>query len=233
MRRSLILTLTAVLILGLTALAFAQRAKKPKAEAPKAKAELKLSDEQKEKMQAIRRQAAKEQIRLSADRKLAHLELQELLEAETPNQAAIDRQVQRLAELNAQMTKSKLQSRIAAGSVLTKEQKAGMRKMMANRMKMRMHQRMKVLRMHRAPGGRGPAMMFRGKGRPMGMESEMPGEAPAPEAVEMGLEMEGMEGFEPFAFFETDDMEPFEWELEEMAPMPDFPPPPADDEGWQ
>ncbi len=235
MRRSLILTLTAVLILGLTALAFAQRAKKPKAETPKAKTELKLSDEQKERLKDIRRQAAKEQIRLNADRKLAHLELQELLEVDQPNQAALDRQIQRLAELNGQLTKSKLQSRIASGSILSKEQKAEMRKMMANRakMKMRGHQRMK-LRMHKAPRGRSP-MMFRGQGRPMGMEWEEAAPAPEPEAIEMGImeEMEGMEGFEPFAFFETDDMGPFEWEFGEMTPMPDFPAPPADDEGWQ
>ena len=143
MKRYLLPTLAAVIIAGIALTADAQRRKPAKPEEPKKKvgnsergrrAELNLSDEQKEKLAAIHSQAAKEGIRLRADQQIARLELQEMLQADQPNQAALNSKIEQLSELNRQMTKNRLQNMLAARAVLTKEQRMAARQMMGRRM---------------------------------------------------------------------------------------------------
>lgn len=262
MKRYLFLTLAAVLIAGLAQTASAQR-KKAKPEEPKKKienpersrgTELNLSDEQKQKLVQIRRQAAKEQIRLSADKKIAALELHEMLQADQPNQAMLDRKIEQLAQLNSQLTKNRLQTGIATRSVLTKEQRMAARQMMGRRMA-RMHgqQRMKIFRFRRGPGGPagGPGMMwFQNRGKKMGMEQEEmmeERESSEPEdSDELGIfegtglpQQEGLAELNPMDLGEPDEFEqpdgrPFDWEdFDEPAPMPGFHPFSPDDDGWQ
>jgi|GEM_PF-5467795 len=178
MKRILVATTVTALVLGLTLTALAQR-KKVKREEPKMKAELKLSDEQKQKLSAIHRQSAKERIRLNAERQIAHIELQELLQSDRPDQAAVDRKIDQLAELDRQSTQNRLQSRVASRSVLTKEQWAALKgKIGRGMMKHRQH-RIKMFRFHGPHRGFGPA-----PGRPMGDESFEWEEAMPEEAVE-------------------------------------------------
>ncbi|HEU4436425.1 MAG TPA: Spy/CpxP family protein refolding chaperone, partial [candidate division Zixibacteria bacterium] len=198
-------------------------------EESKMKAELKLSDEQKQKLSAIHRQSAKERIRLNAERQIAHIELQELLQADRPDQGTIDRKIDQLAELDRQLTQNRLQSRVASRSVLTKEQWAALKgKIGKGMMKHRQH-RIKTFRFHGPRRGFGPGM-GPGPGVPgrrMGDESFEWEEATPEESAEF-------EDFEPFGFLEEPSFEmelpPFEAEQEfEM----NFSTPPPSEEGWQ
>jgi len=242
-----------VFILGLALTANAQR-KKTKPEEPKKRAELNLSDEQKQKLAAIHRQAAKERIRLHADQQIARLELQEMLQADQPNQATLNSKIEQLAELNRQMTKNRLDNMLAARSVLTKEQRMTMRQMMGKRMA-RMHgqKKMKIFRFHRGPGGPGGGpgmMMFQKRGKPMGMEQEEMMEEEDSSEPEDSDEVGTLEGIgfpqdedfaelNPMTFGEPDELEqpdaqPFDWEdFDEAAPMPGFHPFSPEDNGWQ
>jgi len=245
-KRYLAMALTAVLILGLALTANAQR-KKTKPEEPKKTAEVNLSEEQKQKLAQIRRQAAKERIRLHADQQIARLELQEMLQADQPNQAILDRKIEQLSGLHSQLAKNRLQSTIASRSVLTKEQRMAMRQKMGKRMakmhgpKMHGQKRMKIFRFHRGQGGPGGGpgmMMFQKRGKPMGME---PGEPTDEEFEPMENEdfegfgiLKGTESFEFEDFAELDAFEPFDFEgFDELVPMPDFRSVQPEDDRWQ
>jgi Spy/CpxP family protein refolding chaperone len=228
MKRIFVATTVTALVLGLTLTALAQR-KKAKVEESKMKAELKLSDEQKEKLAAIHRQSAKERIRLHAERQIAHIELSELMHADRPDQGTIDRKIDQLAELDRQLTQNRLQGRVASRSVLTKEQWAALKgKVEKGMMKHRQH-RMKMFRFHGPRRGFGPGM-GPGPGVPgrrMGDESFEWEEAAPEEAAEF-------DDFDQFSFLDEPDFEmefpPLEVEREfEM----NFPTPAPSGEEWQ
>ena len=227
MKRILVATTVSALVLGLTLTTLAQR-KKAKPEESKMKAELKLSDEQKQKLAAIHRQSAKERIRLNAERQIALIELQELMQSDRPEQAAIDRKIDQLAEFSRQLTQNRLQGRVASRSVLTKEQWAALKgKIGKGMMKQRQH-RIKMFRFKGPRHGFGPGMgPGPAPGGRMGDESFKWEEATPEEAAEM-------EDFEQFGFVEDPefDMEfpPFETEGEfEM----NFQTPAPSEDGWQ
>lgn len=227
MKRILVATTVTALVIVLAMTALAQR-KKAKVEESKMKAELKLSDEQKQKLQEIHRQSAKERIRLHAERQIAHIELSELLQFDRPVQAAIDRKIDQLAELDRQLTQNRLQGRVASRSVLTKEQWAALKGKIGKGMMRHRQQRMRMFRFHGPRHGFGPGMgPGPASGRPMGDESLEWEESAPEEAVEM-------EDFEQFGFLDEPGFEmkfpPFEVEREfEM----NFPIPPPSEEGWQ
>ena len=231
----LVLTTVLAMVLSLTLTALAQRKKAKPAES-KQPAELKLSDEQKQKLAAIHGQGAKERIRLNAERQIAHIELQELLQADQPNQAALDRKIDQLADLNRQLTKNQLKSLVASRSVLTQEQWAARKQKMGKRMMQHRHHRLKMFRFKDPTRGFGPGM---GSGyapaRPRGGESfEM--EEPLPdergdvdEFEQLGfLVPSGVAGVEEPDFVR--ELHPFETDPElEMGSPPSEPA----DEGWQ
>ena len=195
-KRFLVLTTVLALVLSLTLTAFAQR-KKAKPEESKMKAELKLSDEQRQKLAAIHRQSAKERIRFNAERQIAHIELQELLQAEQPNRAAIDRKIDQLAELARQLTQNRLQRSVASRSVLTKEQWAGLKHKMGKKMMKQRQHRMKMFRFKGSGRGFGPGFE---RGRPMG-DKPFDSEEAIPE------EMGELDEFERFGFLAPSEAE--------------------------
>ncbi len=231
MKRIVVLTTVSALILGLALTALAQR-KKARMEEPEKKVEnaeqgrkgeLNLSDEQKQKLAAIHRQEAKERIRLNAERQIARIELQELLQSDRPDQAAVDRKIDQLADLNRQMTQNRLHSLLASRSVLTKEQWAALHQKMEKRMMTRGRERMKILRFRGLGRGFGPEM---GPGYPMGDES-LDEEAMPEEAA-------GTNDFDQLGAVEEPDFDmdfhPFEAEPEiEM----NIQTPAPSEEGWQ
>lgn len=231
MKRILVLTTVSALVLSLALPALAQR-KKVKPEESKKKAELKLSDEQKQKLAAIHRQGAKERIRLSAERQIAHIELQELLQAEQPNQAALDRKIDQLADLNRQLTQNRLQSSVASRSVLTKEQWAGLKHKAGKRMMKHRQHRVKMFRFKSPGRGFGPGFE---RGRPRGDEPFESEEA-------MPDEMGELEEFEQFGFLAPNEVEGVEepesdmdfhsFEAEPEFEM-NFQPFEQSDDGWQ
>ncbi|MGH8003149.1 MAG: Spy/CpxP family protein refolding chaperone [Limisphaerales bacterium] len=225
MKRFLVLTAVSALVLSLALTALAQR-KKAKPEESKNKAELKLSDEQKQKLAAIHRQSAKERIRLNAERQIAHIELQELLQADQPNQTAIDRKIDQLADLNRQLTQNRLQSSVASRSVMTKGQWAALKGKMGKRMLKHRQHRVKMFRFQGPRRGFGPGM-GPGPARPMGDEPFESEEA-------MPDEMAEMDNFEQFGLVEEPDFDmdfhPFEAEPELEL---NFQRSESSDDGWQ
>ena len=191
MKRFLVLTAVSALVLSLALTALAQR-KKAKPEESKKQAELKLSDEQKQKLAAIHRQGAKERIRLNAERQIAHIELQELLQADQPNQAALEQKINQLADLNRQLTQNRLQSSVASRSILSKEQWAALKHKAGKRMMKQRQHRMKMFRF-KGPGRTFGPGMGPGPGRPMGDEPFESEEA-------MPEEMGEIDDFEQFGF---------------------------------
>ncbi|MGE5692448.1 MAG: Spy/CpxP family protein refolding chaperone, partial [Candidatus Zixiibacteriota bacterium] len=180
------------------------------------------------KLSAIHRQGAKERIRLNAERQIAHIELQELLQADRPDQAAVDRKIDQMAELDRQLTQNRLQGRVASRSVLTKEQWAALKgKIGRGMMKHRQH-RIKMFRFHGLRRGFGPGMgPGPAPGRRMGDESLEWEEGTPEEAAEF-------DGFNQFSFLDEPGFEmefpPFEAEQEfEM----NFSTPPPSEEEWQ
>ncbi|HXF49157.1 MAG TPA: Spy/CpxP family protein refolding chaperone [Verrucomicrobiae bacterium] len=226
MRRLLVATTVTALVLGLTLTALAQR-KKVKTEESKMKAELKLSDEQKQKLQSIHRQSAKERIRLNAERQIAHIELSEILQADRPDQGTIDRKIDQLAELDRRLTQNRLQSRVASRSVLTKEQWAVLKGKIGKGMMKHRQQRIKMFRFHGPRRGFGLGMGPGVPGRRMGDESFEWEEAAPEEAAEF-------DEFDQFSFLDEPgfEMEFPPLEVEQELEM-NFPIPTPSGEGWQ
>lgn len=243
-KRFLVLTAISALVLSLALTALAQRKQatpeesKKKVENPERSrgTELKLSDEQMQKLAAIHRQGAKERIRLNAERQIAHIELQELLQADQPNQAALDRKIDQLADLNRQLTQNRLQSSVASRSVLSKEQWAALKGKMEKRMMRREQRRAKMFRFKGPGRGFGPGMgPGSGPARPMDGESFESEEAMPGETGEI-------DDFEQFGFLVPgeigEDEEPeFDMDFHSFEAEPEFemnfhPSEPSDD-GWQ
>jgi Spy/CpxP family protein refolding chaperone len=81
-----------------------------------------LSAEQIERLKTIHSDEHKASIRARAELKVARLELRELLDAATVDQAAVASRVKRIGELQAALLKSRVDARLAARAVMTPEQ---------------------------------------------------------------------------------------------------------------
>lgn len=223
MKPILVTTAVMILVLGLAVTAPAQR-KKSKPEEPKAKSELKLSEEQKQRLADIHRQGAKERIRLNAERQIARIELSELLQSDHADKAALDRKIDQLADLSRQMTQNRLHTMAESRSVLTREQWRALHRKMGKRMMLRGRERMRIFRF-RGPGrGFGPGM---DPDRPMGDESfEREGMMPDEKA----------EADQPgsFGLFDQPDYD-MEFQPSENGPEfeMEFQAPPPSETGWQ
>lgn len=129
--------------------------------------ELGLTEEQSKRLHQLGLEARRNSIRRRADLETKRLDLRELLRAEQPDRAAIDRAVRELAELQAAQMKAGIDLRLGAQEVLTPEQRQQLRQL-----------RERGFRERKAPGPEGER--FRGRpGRRPGPPSE---QAPAPSA---------------------------------------------------
>ena len=95
--------------------------------------ELNLTAEQREKIAGIREAQAKKAIRARADIRLAAIDLKKLIRSEHPDQAAIDREIDAVAGLRAELRKSQVQSMLQLRSVLTPAQRSKLREMRQGR----------------------------------------------------------------------------------------------------
>jgi Spy/CpxP family protein refolding chaperone len=88
--------------------------------------ELGLTDDQTKRLRELRLQAQKSAIRSRADLETKQLELQELLNAQTPDRAAIDRTIREIGEQHATQMKADIDMRLGLQSVLTPDQRKKM-----------------------------------------------------------------------------------------------------------
>lgn len=88
--------------------------------------ELGLTGDQTKRLHELRLQTQKSAIRSRADLETKQLELQELLNAQTPDRAAIDRTIREIGDLHASQMKADIDMRLGLQSVLTPEQRKKM-----------------------------------------------------------------------------------------------------------
>lgn len=98
--------------------------------------QLNLSDEQKSRLADIRDRRARAAIPIQGDLRVAGLDMRKLMRADRPDRQAIDAQIDRIADLRAQLQKSRVAGLLDARAVLTPAQQ-------------------KLMREHQGMGGRG------------------------------------------------------------------------------
>jgi Spy/CpxP family protein refolding chaperone len=139
------------------------------------KSALGLTDEQSSKLRQIVVEGRKSAIQTRADMQVRNIELRELLRADQPNRDAVLRKVQEVSELRGQMMRQRVESLLAAKSVLTAEQQQKIRAFMSER-----RGRRGAWRRDRGPGGPGRDGGPGGFGRGRGPEGSGPVPAPGP-----------------------------------------------------
>jgi Spy/CpxP family protein refolding chaperone len=87
-------------------------------------AALNLTQEQRDRIAGVRDTQARAMVQSRADLQLARLDLQKLLRSDTPDQNAIDAQIDRMAAIRAGMMKERVGARLQVRSILTPEQRS-------------------------------------------------------------------------------------------------------------
>jgi len=130
---------------------------------PDPEAELGLSEEQLSQLRALRSEAAKAGLRARTDMQLKQMELEELLEAEEPNEAAIQSKLRELSDARHALMQQRITNRLAMRRVLTPEQRAKWNKMRRHFARRGMMQRFRGQRGF-GPRGRGQRGFRPGRG---------------------------------------------------------------------
>ncbi|MCJ7496843.1 MAG: Spy/CpxP family protein refolding chaperone [candidate division Zixibacteria bacterium] len=173
------------------------------------KSGLQLSPEQKEKIRSTALEGRKEEIRLSSDLKIAHLELRELMQQDNLDKAKINKKLDEIGALRTKLQKAKFERKMALREVLTKEQLQAFREK----------------RLHRTPGKRIMERRMRLKGeRPLRMQKhrigplseEVTPPAPVQERRELSI-APGEPPLEPEISFLEEELAPL---FEEFEPAP-------------
>lgn len=103
--------------------------------------QLGLTEAQREQLRALGREAVKSAIRNRADMALRRMELNELLEADTPDRTLVDKKLREVADLQYGILKARTENRMALAKVFTPEQRGKLRTLMRQRMRARLHRR--------------------------------------------------------------------------------------------
>ena len=128
---------------------------------------LSLTDEQKEKMRALRQEFRKERVRARADLRVQRMELTELMRAENPDRAAIARKLKENSEARNTQALATFDHRQAMRSILTPEQQDKIKEMRKGRRGRRGIGR-QGRRGRRGRDGRNRGQGFRGRRGPLG-----------------------------------------------------------------
>ena len=88
---------------------------------PGLKEELGLTEEQTQQLRSLAHQNLKQRIRTDAELRIKRLELEELMEADAPDRAQIDKKLAELTSAEAAMTRMHVEHRLAFRSLLTPE----------------------------------------------------------------------------------------------------------------
>jgi len=84
--------------------------------------ELDLSKEQRERIADLREKQERSSIRLRADLQTARLDMRRLMRADRADRMAINRQIDRIAQLRAEMEKARVGTMLDVRGMLTPEQ---------------------------------------------------------------------------------------------------------------
>lgn len=144
---------------------------------PRLQEELGLTDEQTEKLRMLRVEARKAAVRNRADLQVRRIELGEVLRADSPSKAQVDRKVQEITKLQGAAFAARINTMLSAKAILTPEQRAKARELRGNRGRR--------FRGRRGSGGRGSGGSGGGPHGGGGFRREFhpPVPPPAPPAV--------------------------------------------------
>lgn len=151
-QKSIILGILVFFFLGMV---FSQDvlAQKEKHKAKKAFEKLNITAEQKEKIEDIRLNAEKENIRTGAELKIKMLELRNLLEEPNTNEKDVDKLVDEIGVLKSKLMKNKIKSVLEIKKVLGPEKSEELRKIIGDGMgEPRMLLKQKMKDKHEGPG---------------------------------------------------------------------------------
>lgn len=151
-QKSIILGILVFFFLGMVFSpdALAQREKR---KAMKVLEKLNITKDEKDKIEDIRLNAEKENIRTGADVKIKMLELRNLLEKPNTNEKEVDKLVDEIGVLKSKMMKNKVQSVLEIKKVLGPEKSEELRKIIGDGMgEPRMLLKQKMKDKHEGPG---------------------------------------------------------------------------------
>jgi len=124
---------------------------------PEIQKELGITEEQRKKLEEIGFNSSKTGIQQRATLQVLRLELGRLMQADTPDRAAIDKKIQEISQAQSAQMRTMVNSRLDIQSVLTKEQREKIKNLRQSRMGMRMQQmRPEGLRRQPAPAKPNP-----------------------------------------------------------------------------
>ncbi len=135
---------------------------------PALREELGLTEEQQSKLRSLGFDAAKSGLRAHTDLQIRRMELEELLQQDTPDKVDLDKRIKALTDAQTAMTRQRIEHRLAFRNVLTPEQRTKMRNLMAQRMErgrgMKWQERgpeggRKQMRFRRSPEGPPPPQL--------------------------------------------------------------------------
>jgi Spy/CpxP family protein refolding chaperone len=84
---------------------------------------LAITAKQREKLESIRDKQQRDDIRTGADLQIARLDLRNLMEADNADRGAINSQIDKIAQMEASMRKSRVGAMLDGRAVLTAEQR--------------------------------------------------------------------------------------------------------------
>lgn len=103
--------------------------------------QLGLTEEQMTKLRALHFENAKSGLRARSDVLLKRLELEELLQADEPDKAALDQKLRALSDARAVLLRQQIENRLAVRRLLTPEQRTKLRQLLMQRRHLRMQGR--------------------------------------------------------------------------------------------
>lgn len=124
----------------------------PMLDDPSLREQLGLTEEQVSKLRGLGFEAAKAGLRARSEMMLKRLELEELLQGDEPDRAALDKKIRELADTQYALLKNQTDHRLAFRQVLTPEQRTKARTLLRQHMRQRMMERGGMMR---GPQGRG------------------------------------------------------------------------------
>ena len=134
---------------------------------PAFRAELGLTEEQQTKLSSLGFEAAKSGLRAHTDLQIRRMELEELLQQDTPDKAELEKRIKGLTDAQTVLTRQRIEHRVAFRNLLTPEQRTKMRSLMAQRMErgrgMKWQERgpegRREMRLRRGPEGAPPPQL--------------------------------------------------------------------------
>jgi len=154
-KKSLVIVISILLIIGLVAIVYAQPMFKGMGQGrgmgqgkglnllqnPKVKEKLQLTDDQINKIKEVNQDIQKKLIELRAKDEIANIELQSLLDSASIDKKAVEAKIDELGKIKTEIQKTEINRRIAMKEIFTPEQQQKIKDFIGNRIGQRIKER--------------------------------------------------------------------------------------------